>query len=72
MKLGNWETTTLETCLNEGLKGSSLEEAIPRETISSGGFEGVILLGVVALLDKVALSEWVASSEETKGASMDE
>ena len=21
MKLGNWETTTLETCLNEGLKG---------------------------------------------------
>ena len=25
MELGNWETTTLEACLNEGLTGSSLE-----------------------------------------------
>ena len=63
MKLGNWETSTLETCLNEGLKGSSLEEAIPKETISSEGSEGVALSGVVALLDEVALPEWVAPSE---------
>ena len=65
MELENWHTTTLEGCLNEGLKGSSLEEAIPKETISSKGSEGLALSGVVALLDEVALPEWVAPSEVT-------
>ena len=65
VKLGNWETTTLEGCLSEGPKESSLEEAILKETISSEGSEGLALLGVVALLDEVALPEWVAPSEET-------
>ena len=65
MELDNWQTTTFEGCLNEGLKGSSLEEAIPKETISSKGSEGLALSGVFALLDEVALSEWVAPSEET-------
>ena len=40
MKLGNWETTTLETCLNEGVKGSSLGEGKPNETILTEGSEG--------------------------------
>ena len=65
MELGNWEATTFEGFLNVGLKGSSLEEAIPKETISSKGSEGLALTGVVALLDEVALSEWVAPSEVT-------
>ena len=65
MKLGNWEITTLERCLNDGLKGSSLEEAIPKETISSKGSERLALSGEVALLDEVALPEWVAPSEVT-------
>ena len=51
MELGNWETTTLEGCLNEGHKGSSLEEGKPIEIISSERSEGVALSGVVALLD---------------------
>ena len=72
MKLGNWETTTFEGCLNEGLKGSSLEEGKPIEIISREGYGMVALLGVVNLLDEVALPEWVAPSEETRGTNRDE
>ena len=67
MKLGNSGTTTLETCLDEGLKGSSLEEGKPNETILTEGSEGVALSGVVALSNKVALSEGAAPAEETIG-----
>ena len=34
MELGNLERTTLETCLKEGLKGSSLDEGKSNEIIS--------------------------------------
>ena len=49
MEVGNWETTILETCLNEGLKGSSLEEGKPNETISTKGSGKAALSGEVAL-----------------------
>ena len=50
MKLVNWETTTLEGYLNEGLKGSSLEEGKPIGFVSSEESEGMAALsGVVAL-----------------------
>ena len=65
--LGNWETTTLETCLNEGVKGSSLGEGKPNETILPEGSGEVALSGVVALSNKVALSEGAAPAEEAKG-----
>ena len=72
MKLGNWETTTLEACLNEGLKGSSLEADKPIEIICAERSGGVALSGVVALLDEVALPEWVVPSEQTRGTNRDE
>ena len=71
MELDNWQTTTFKGCLNEGLKGSSLEEAIPKETISSEGSEGVALSGLVALLIEVAPAEWVVPSEETRRTKRD-
>ena len=71
MKLGNWETTTLETCLNEGLKESSLKEGRPIGTIPLEGSEGTALSGVVALSGEVALSERGTLSEETSGVNMD-
>ena len=71
MKLGNWETTTLEVCLNEGLKGSSLEADKPIEIISNEETERVALSGEVVLLDEVALSERGTLSEETMGVNMD-
>ena len=71
MELGNWETTTLEGGLNEGLKGSSLEAGKPIEIISNGETERVALSGVVALLDEVALPERGTLSEETMGVNMD-
>ena len=72
MELDNWQTTPFKGYLNEGLKGSSLEEAIPKETISSKGSEGLALSGVVALLDEVALPKWVAPSKETGWTNRDE
>ena len=71
MKLGNWETTTLESCLNEGLKGSSLKEGKPNDTIPIEGSEGVALSEVAALSGEVALSERGTLSEETSGVNMD-
>ena len=71
MKLGNWETTTLEACLNEGLKGSSLEAGKPIEIISNEENERVALSGEVALLDEVALPERGTLPEETMGVNMD-
>ena len=71
MELGNWETTTLEACLNEGLKGSSLEAGKPIEIISNEETERVALSGEVALLDEVALPERGTLSEETMGVNMD-
>ena len=62
MELGNLERTTLETCLKEGLKGSSLDEGKSNETISSEESEEVALFG------NVALSKEVVLSEETRGA----
>ena len=71
MKLDNWETTTLEACLNEGLTGSSLEADKQIEIISNGETERVTLSGEVALLDEVALPERGTLSEETMGVNMD-
>ena len=71
MELGNWEITTLEACLNEGLKGNSLEAGKPIEIISNEETERVALSGEVALLDEVALPERGTLSEETMGVNMD-
>ena len=49
IELGNWEATALETCPNEGLKGSGLKKGKPKEIIPVEGAEGVALSGVVAL-----------------------
>ena len=71
-KLGsNWETTTLESCLNEGLKGSSLKEGRPNGTIPIEGSEEIGLSEAVALSGEVALSERGTLSEETSGVKMD-
>ena len=71
MKFGNRETTTLEGCLNKGLKGSSLEEGKLNEIILAERSEGVALSGVVALSDEVAHPEGVAPSEETRETNRD-
>ena len=49
MKLGNWETTTLEGFLNKELQGSSWEEGKPIEIISREASGMAALSGVVAL-----------------------
>lgn len=66
MELDNWETTTLEACLNEGLKGSSLGEGKLNETISSEESEGMAALSGVVLPERGTLSE------ETMGTNRDE
>ena len=71
MELDNWQTTTFKGCLNEGLKGSSLEAGKPIEIISNEETERVALSGEVALLDEVALPERGTLSEETMGVNMD-
>ena len=71
IELGNWETTALETCPNEGLKGSSLKEGKPKEIIPVEGAEGVALSGVVALSGEVTLPEEVALSDGTMGTLSD-
>ena len=63
MKLGNWETTALESCLNEGLKGSSLKDGKPTEIIPIEGSEGIASSEVAALSGEVALSEIGTLSE---------
>ena len=65
MKLGNWETTTLEACLNEGLKGNSLEAGKPIEIISREAYGMAALSGVVSLSGQVVLPERGTLSEET-------
>ena len=61
----------MESCLNEGLKESSLNEGNPIGTIPIGGSEGIGLSEVAALSGEVALSERGTLSEETSGVNMD-
>ena len=49
MELDSLERTTLETCLKEGLKGSSLDEGKSNETISSEDSEELALSEEVTL-----------------------
>ena len=56
MKLGNWVTTTLESCLNEGLKESTLKDGKPTEIIPTSS-EVAALSGEVALSEIGTLSE---------------
>ena len=66
MELANGKAITLETCLNEGLKGTKWDEDKPKETMSSEDSEGMTLSGGLALPEEAVLSE------ETRGANRDE